>query len=301
MNQPTIAGPWYEPLYATKAATPRRVALALGGLRASGLPGSPIWNCVAGALERCGHERVEAQDAPDLIIATWWKDTMGDLDLPRGVPVVHLWVGSDTHHTTAHSSDRRYNWVVSPWLARLLESRSVHLAPVTARVVPLAPAFEPRLLPRSKERRVLVYCPQRNKGPIKYCWEETVEVARACPDVQFMVLLKGGGSPLPNMRLVPRVRHENMPALYADTRLLLRLTPSDGTSMSVMEALGFGRHAIWNWWAPGATHASSIKEATEAIQRLIDAPPYAGGVASALELRAQVDHSMSAAVDEVFS
>lgn len=291
-RQAPIAGPWYPPLCTVRPpAISRRVAIAMGGLL------SPITASIAGAVRRCGHECVDVQDAPDLIIANWWKDTLSELVLPPGVPMVHWWVGSDAHHTTAHSLARRYNWVASPWLARLLKAR----LDVTARAIPIVSALEPRLLPRSPTRRVLVYCPQRNRGPLKYCWKETVEIARRCPALEFTVLLKGGGSPLPNIRLVPRVKYEDMPALYAETRLLLRLTPSDATSLCVMEALGFGRHAVWNWWAPGATHVSNIKEALEAIRRLIDAAPYAGGVASALELRAQADHSMCAAIEEALS
>ena len=284
-------GAWYERLHAPPPpATPRRIAIALS-------LGSSIRTSVAIALERCGHKCVELGDAPELIIATWWKDTMGNLGLPKGVPVVHWWAGSDTHHTTAHSTERRYNWVVSPWLARVLKQR----VGVTARVLAHAPALTPRLLPQSPTRRVLVYCPHRNQGHLKYCWDEIVEVARLCPSVEFAVLLKHGGAPLPNISILPRVDYKKMPAVYARARLLLRLTPSDGLSLSVMEALGFGRHAIWNWWAPGSTHVSNIMEAAEAVQRLIDEPPYAGGVVSALEHRAQADHAMSAAIDEVLS
>ena len=103
------------------------------------------------------------------------------------------------------------------------------------------------------------------------------------------------------MVYVRRVKQSDMPGIYAGARVLLRLTPSDGTSQSVMEALGFGRHAVWNWWAPGVTHVSSIKEALEAIRRLANAAPYAGGVASALEFRAQADYSMCTAIEDAIS
>jgi len=43
------------------------------------------------------------------------------------------------------------------------------------------------------------------------------------------------------------------------------------------------------------------KEATEAVRRLIDAAPYAGGVASALEARAQADCSMGTAIEDALS
>ena len=285
---PTATGKWYEDLYATVApAEPRRIAIAL-------TLGPSIQQAVTAAVTRCGHKCVGVQDAPDLIIATWWKDNRAKLALPPGVPVVHWWVGSDAHHTTPHSRDVRHNWVVSPWLARLLAKR----AGVAARVIPLTPALEPRLLPRSKERRVLAYCPQHREH--KYCWDELVEIARTCPDLEFRILRRSGTPPAKNMAFLPSIDYEDMPAVYAGTRLLLRLTPSDGSSLSVMEALGFGRHAVWNWWAPGATHVSNTREAVEAILRLIHAPAYEGGVVSGLELRAQADHVMSAAIDGVF-
>jgi hypothetical protein len=218
---------------------------------------------------------------------------MGKLGLPGGVPVVHRWIGSDTHHTTAHSRLRRYNWVPSPWLGRWLEQR----LGVKALVVPLTPELEPEVLPRSADRRVLIYCPQRREH--KYGWSESVEIARCYPDVEFAVLQKGGEPELPNMVHLPPIAHEDMPRVYASARLLLRLTPSDGTSLGVQEALGFGRHAIWNWWLPGVTHVSTLDEAVEAVERLIDAPVYVGGAASAREFRAQADRALSAAIEEV--
>ena len=140
---------WYGELHAPPPArAPRRVAMAF-------CMGPSIYASVGAAVKRCGHECVDVQDAPDLIVANWWKRDMGVFDsFPPGVPVVHWWVGSDTHHTTAHSRDVRRNWVVSPWLARLLKR-----AGVTARVIPIVPALDPCLLPRSPKRRVLVYCP----------------------------------------------------------------------------------------------------------------------------------------------
>lgn len=289
LNLP-IAGPWYQALYASGSTTaPRRIAMALGSLL------SPIAESIAGALKRCGHECVALGDQPELVIANWWKDQMGALALPPDVPVVHWWVGSDTHRSTAHATGPRYNWVVTPWLARVLKRR----VGVTARIVPLAPALEPQLLPQSPTRRVLAYVPTgAERG---YRWEQIVEIARRCPSFEFSILRRGDAPPLENMVHLPSIKYENMPAVYANARILLRLTPSDGSSLSVMEALGFGRHAVWNWWAPGGTHVSTTSEAIEAIRRLIDAPPYAGGVASAREHRAQADHELSAAVDEVFS
>jgi hypothetical protein len=238
---------------------------------------------------------VDKDDEPDMIIANWWKDKMAKLDLPDGVPVVHWWTGSDTHRSTAHSYEERYNWVVAPWLARLLKRR----VGIDTRVVPCASSLRPRLLPQSPTRRVLVYCP--TKAERVYGWKQVVEVARACPEFEFAVLLHDGEPAADNMTYLPRVEHQDMPGVYESSRLLLRLTPSDGSSSSVVEALGFGRHAIWNWWLPGATHVGSASEAIEAIHRLIDAPPYAGGVASATEHRAQADFALSRAIEGTFS
>jgi hypothetical protein len=279
-------GGWYDGLHAPAVpAKSRRIAIVL-------TLGASIQRSVASTVTRCGHECVDMNDEPDLIIATWWQDRMNTLALPKGVPVAHLWVGGDAHHTTAHSLDVRYNWVVSPWLGRLLKRR----LGLTARVIPIAPSLEPRLLRRSPTPSVLVYCPARREQ--KYCWDEMVEIARRCPTLEFRVLSKGGRPEAENMVHLPRIEYEDMPSVYAGVRLLLRLTPSDGLSLSVMEALGFGRHVVWNWWAPGATHVSSMKEAIEAVRRLVNAAAYAGGVASALEHRAQVDHAMNAAIDE---
>ena len=187
MNNAMLAGPWYHDLYETRTAgTPRRVAIAMD----AGLL-SPIRDSIAASLGRCGHECVGMEDEPELIIANWWKDRMAALNLLPGVPVVHWWVGSDTHRSTVHAADRDHNWVVTPWLARVIKRR----VGVMARVIPLAPSLEPRLLPRSEFRKVLVYCPSERK----YGWKHVVEVARACPDIEFLVLLKDGSPELGNM------------------------------------------------------------------------------------------------------
>ena len=290
----TIAGPWYQSekmLRATRRRGPqRRIAVVLGGAKGIARRG------VAAAVQRCGHKHVGANDAPDLIIANWWVANMSVLNsFPSGVPVVHAWVGSDVHHTKAHSTEERYNWVASPWLARLLRQR----LDITAHMIPHTPALQPRLLKRSPTRRVLTYCPRLKAH--KYCWDDIVEIARKCPGLEFHILLQQGRPPVKNMVYLPRVKQADMPDIYAGARVFLRLTPSDGISQSVMEALGFGRHAVWNWWAPGVTHVSDLKEAVEAIRRLVDAPAYAGGVASAMEFRAQADFSMCAAIEDALS
>jgi hypothetical protein len=231
-----------------------------------------------------------------LVIANWWKGRVSALDVPDGVPVVRWWVGSDVEYVQTgsvkpHSLDARHNWVVAPWLARRLQQKGVG-----TRTIPLLTRLEPRMLPPSPYRRVLVYCPHPREHI--YRWDDLVEVARRCPDITFVVLRKGGDPPLDNMEHPPRLDQSEMPDMYASARVLLRLTRTDGSSQCVQEALGFGRHAIWNWWMPGATHVTDVPEAVKAVKALVDFAPYRGGVDSALEMRAQADHAMETAIQE---
>lgn len=67
--------------------------------------------------------------------------------------------------------------------------------------------------------------------------------------------LRGGTMPLsaPNIRVIGRVRHADMPALYQDVDLLLMPTVREGLSLAVLEAMASGLPVV-------ATNCSSLPE-----------------------------------------
>ena len=217
--------------------------------------------CVRAALQRAGHDAVASPVEADLCLATWFGSRP---PLPASTPLVRWWVGSDvlaalSEGTATHSRDERHNWVSHEPLGAELSSLGIG-----SRVLPILPAWEPEALPVASEPVVLLYCPDGREE--LYGWDRLVEVASRCPEVRFRVFRRKGPSPLGSIECVPGwTPHEQMRREYTNARAVLRLTSHDGMSLSVLEALGFGRHVIWTYPQPGCWHVESVDAAVEAV------------------------------------
>jgi hypothetical protein len=148
---------------------------------------------------------------------------------------------------------------VAPWLA--LELRE---AGVQAEVLPLSPiGNEPILPPAADPFTLLSYLPDHKfefyGGPSVYA------AAAAFPDVRFLVVGGSGDErPAPG-NVVSLGVVEDMTDVYARTHVLLRHARHDGLPYMVLEALNFGRHAIWNYPIPGVRVAVSQEEVLRQI------------------------------------
>jgi len=240
---------------------------------------------LAASTHQCVHamlanarQHIATPDHADLAVANWFDGP------PPCNATVRWWVGSDVlaldrGRTRPHSTDERLNWAVSHPLVREL-----HALGVAARELPIVPHWEPEPLPRAADPLVLLYCPQGRES--LYRWPDLVAVARRCPHVRFKVFRRPGPSPLPNLTCVPGfVGREAMLDAYRHARAVLRLVEHDGTSLSILEALGFGRHAIWSYPYPACTHATTVDEAVAAVHQAVEADLNTAGVAAMETLR----------------
>ena len=205
--------------------------------------------------------------------------------------VLH-WVGSDVlwarrdaaaGRLSSRVVERAVHWADAPWLVEELGALGIA---AEEHPLPLPIAWgEPVPLPETF--RVLVYLPVH---PVEaYDVEGTLAVIRALPHVPFLIV---GGFvppvPLPNVEALGFVR--TMADVYHRSSVLLRLTRHDGISHSVIEALSFGRYAVWTYRLPGVVRVATPAEAAAAIARLrIEAVgPNELGLRTAARYRADV-------------
>jgi len=244
---------------------------------------------VRAMLGRAGHEVVAPADA-DLVIANWFGGTLSAID-------VRWWVGSDVlslqrGKTEPQSTDERCNWASAHHLVHELA-----LCGVAAREMPIVPNWEPEVLPRAERPVVLLYCPDGREDI--YRWRDLLAVAERCPHLSFKVFRRSTPVPLPNVECVPgMIPHEAMRAEYQAARAVLRLMEHDGMSLSVLEALGFGRHAVWSYPYPACTQATTVDEAVVAIDRAVKADVNTAGVAAMETLRRAVHARLATYVED---
>jgi len=175
-----------------------------------------------------------------------------------GLPLVKHWVGYDVLEASHREDVRRRNreqnithWTVAPWLAEELASFGIR-----ADVVPLSTIVpSPGLVLPSAPLTVLAYLPEHKFN--FYGGMLVLSLARRFPGVRFLVLrCSGQGIEAP-----PNVQflgfRDDMEAVYARSHVLLRMADHDGLSHMVLEALNYGRYAIWNRPFAGALAARS--------------------------------------------
>ncbi len=245
-----------------------RVAESLrdGGYRAVHLPRpgrSPgAWARLAGGLVRA-----------DLVYAVGSSIRVNspvDLASRRGRPVLLHWVGTDVlaaieEHRAGRASRRLVegaaHWADAPWCVDELAPIGIraehHPLPIPTAIgspIPFPPAF-----------RVLLYLSPSPHAA--YDVEGTLAMVKALPEIPFVVV---GGyqptEPLPNLEARGFVT--NMQAVYRETTVFVRLVKHDGMSHSVIEAMSFGRHVLWNYAYPGVTRVEDARGAIEALRDL---------------------------------
>lgn len=195
----------------------------------------------------------------------------GPLDVAAraGKRIVMHWVGSDVQAALAAWHERRVSErlltgaihvVDAAWLAGELQTLGIH---AEEHPLPLPIAVgEPAPLPATF--RVLVYLPERPHAA--YDVAGTTEVMRALPAVPFVVAGGYAGELPTNAEAAGFV--DDMEPLYRETSAVLRLTHHDGLSHTVVEALSYGRHAVWSQAFPGVLDADGPAQAIAHLQRL---------------------------------
>ncbi|GAB4337224.1 MAG: hypothetical protein Kow0010_25290 [Dehalococcoidia bacterium] len=211
-----------------------------------------------------------------------------DLAARAGKRVVMHWVGTDVQ-AAAEAWHRRCvserlltgatHLVDAPWLAGELRLLGIH---AEERPLPVPIAIgEPVPLPETF--CVLVYLPTQPHAA--YDIAGTIEVIRALPHVRFVVVGGFRGELPANAHALGFV--DDIEPVYRDVSAVLRLTRHDGLSHTIVEALSFGRYAVWSRPFPGVREASGVEEALVHLRELADCgakgelPPNEPGIAAA--------------------
>jgi hypothetical protein len=204
-----------------------------------------------------------------------------------GKPIIKHWVGSDVLRAGERAvlEQNEFNhiehWADAPWLADELRAKGID-----ASVVGLSPVAEVPPIPMpDAPLTVLTYLPE-DKFEF-YGAQIVYDLARRLPDVRLLVL----ASERRNRPAPPNVEflgyHQDMEAVYARCHVLVRLADHDGMSQMVLEALGHGRYAVWNYALEGVLRASTADEAERHLRNL-DAKLRAGALEPNEEGRAFV-------------
>lgn len=187
------------------------------------------------------------------------------------VPLVVIWAGTDVLEAASNpyalevsKRDTSADLAVAPWLADELRGIGV---PATFQPVISAPA-PPEPAPFPDRFTVLCYLPAPRRR--FYGEDRMYAIAHAIPRARFLVVGSGGRNPKapPNVEFLGQVTHSD-PVIDASC-VLLRMPEHDGQSMMVLEAMGRGRHVIWNYAVPGVRLARTGDEALMTLYELLD-------------------------------
>ncbi|OAI38669.1 hypothetical protein AYO38_02040 [bacterium SCGC AG-212-C10] len=193
-----------------------------------------------------------------------------DLIARTGKAMLVHWVGTDVSVALDDYRDgavsdrvirRGLHRADSRWLVEELQGLGVR---AQERLLPIPVAIgSPEPLPETF--RVLVYLPAEPQED--YDVKGTLEVIRALPDVQFMIV---GGfrttEQFTNVEVVGFVH--DMPAVYRRATVLLRLMKHDGMSHSVIEAASFARYVVWTYAIDGVLASADAGEAAATLREL---------------------------------
>lgn len=183
--------------------------------------------------------------------------------------LVH-WVGTDVSvavddwregQISERVLERSIHRADAAWLLDELSVLGIH---ARERLLPIPVAIgQPQPLPAHFQ--VLVYLPAEPQED--YDVEATLEVMRSLPEIKFAIV---GGyvppEPLANVEVLGFT--QNMPAVYRESTVLLRLMKHDGMSHSVIEAASFGRYVLWSYELAGITRVRSAASAIDELRAL---------------------------------
>jgi hypothetical protein len=183
-------------------------------------------------------------------------------------PFVKHWVGSDVLDAGRPDVRRSANdplithWTVAPWLADELRRYGIE-----AEIMPLSAIVPADDLPLpAAPLTVVTYLPDEKIE--FYGGAMVMALARRLPHVRFTVV-RGTGQGVDRLDNVEFLGfRDDMASVYARSHVLLRMPSHDGLSHMIMEALNFGRYAIWNHPFEGSLFATNEDEVACILERL---------------------------------
>ncbi|HZZ00184.1 MAG TPA: hypothetical protein VFE36_11465 [Candidatus Baltobacteraceae bacterium] len=224
--------------------------------------------------------------------------------LLRKPRVIH-WVGSDIEyfrntkglHRQLRSGAIKHLTEVA-WTAE--ELRDLGLA---SEIVPLPLRhYSGWIKPLPERFTVLLYLPKTR--PEFYGKREYERMFRQFAGSNIRVFVVGGGrlDAPPGIEIHNLGWRDDLRAIFEEVTVLIRLTPRDGLSLMVLEALSFGRYVMWSKPFPHATHIRSRRDLVDSLQELLDRHE-AGGLEPQREAAEMVrgQYSSELAVDKILA
>jgi hypothetical protein len=198
------------------------------------------------------------------------------LRLRRRPTVIH-WVGTDVQialdeaargRASMRLKRRPTHWCDAPWLVDELRTIGVRAEHV-ALPIPIDTAEPP---PLPEHFRVLLYLPVDAYDREVFDVDTLMRLPSAFPDVAFTLIPSSAatlpGPVPPNLDTPGYIT--NMPALYRETTVMVRLTTHDGTSFMAVEAMAAGRYVIWTFPMEGAILAQRFETVSAALRQLLE-------------------------------
>jgi len=193
----------------------------------------------------------------------------------RGVPAIYHWLGSDV---SSFRTSPRWSRVAGPMLNALVtrhladspslvkELRTVGIYAQVATVG--TQSFDDIAVLPLPERPCALAMLRPDKFEF-YGGNEVLAMARAAPDVDWLVVAHDGtGLPqLPNVTYLGQI--DDMEAVYQRTTVLVRLTAHDGIAQMVLEAMARGRHVVWSYPLPHCRFARTADAALREVRAAI--------------------------------
>lgn len=117
---------------------------------------------------------------------------------------------------------------------------------------------------------ILLYLPKTR--PDFYGKREYERLLRQFADSQLRVFVVGGGrlNAPAGVEVHNLGWRDDLRAIFEEITVLIRLTPRDGLSLMVLEALSFGRYVMWSKPFPHSIQITSRNDLADSLQALLD-------------------------------
>jgi hypothetical protein len=188
------------------------------------------------------------------------------------IPRVMHWVGSDLESVRASKSLQRI--ARQPEVKHLTEiewtARELEMLGMSSEVRPLPLRQSSNgVKPLPEQFTILLYVPKSR--PEFYGAREYERLMSTLAGQGVRVFVVGGAKlrALEGIDLVDCGWRSDLRDIYERSTVLIRCTPHDGLSLMVLEALSFGRYAIWSKPFPGATRVGCYRELEGAVLDLL--------------------------------
>lgn len=190
-----------------------------------------------------------------------------------GIPRVMHWVGSDIQTLRNSASLRRR--VSAPLIRHLTEvdwtaAELLELG-IDSEIAPLPLRHRTGGVKALPQRfTILLYLPATR--PVFYGQLQFEHLLNELRHEDIKVLVVGGGTlkAPPEVQVVNLGWRGNLREIYEQSTVLIRLTPRDGLSLMVLEALSFGRYVIWSKpfrFVTSVRHRSDLIDSVRALLR----------------------------------